>query len=277
MKSLGGLDRCAWYAAGAMRWMTYNILKGGQTRLPELLEIIAEQRPDVLALQECNDFDRDGEARLREVQRALGMQGVLGRSSSGYHVALLLRDATWELTHRSGARFARAWAGAVVQVAGLRLQAISVHLNPHEPPARLREVEQLTALLSPELPTLIMGDFNAVSARDVPRMQPGQWAPRFRARHLTADGQRLDTRALRRLEEAGLVDLAAAHQPQPALTRPTALYAHRNMPAQRLDYIFATPDLAGRVQRVAVLDDPRTQRASDHLPVVADVAPAAAD
>jgi len=41
-------------------------------------------------------------------------------------------------------------------------------------------------------------------------------------------------------------------------------------PPLRLDYIFATEDLAQRAIRCDVLRTPDTERASDHYPVLAD-------
>lgn len=250
-----------------MKFMTYNILKGGEGRFAALLEIIEGQAPDVLALQECNGFDGDGQARLTQLRRRLGMDATLATSDSGYHVALLARADRFEpLPPPAG--LVRAAACAVVELGGLRLAVASLHLDPFDAGVRVRELQAIRAATGGAEHTLWMGDFNAISPRDVSAHRPETWQPRYRQRHAGV-GVEIDSRALAETEAAGLVDLAAHLSATPAVTRPTRLYAHRDMPHQRLDYLFASAALGARVKHVEVVDDAMTQMASDHLPVVA--------
>src|SRR6187431_1988858 len=78
--------------------MTYNILRGGKdadsrARLADVCRLIRQVAPDILVLQECNDFERDGMRTFHLVERELGMRGVLSPAHSGFHVALFVRQA----------------------------------------------------------------------------------------------------------------------------------------------------------------------------------------
>jgi exodeoxyribonuclease-3 len=251
-----------------MRLMTYNILDGGQDRLPVLLEVVRAAAPDVLALQECRGFE-DAQL-LRHCEAALGMRALLAASDSGDHVALFARDAVWrdEQTLRDG--FARAAAIATLELRGETLAVAAVHLDPYDANTRIAEVQRVLAALPRDRPAAVMGDLNAISPHDVTRMRPDLWPQRYRARHCLSSGA-IDTRAIAELEAAGFIDLATrAHEP-PSFTRPTQLYAGRDAPSLRLDYLFTTPELERRLAGVLAIDDARAQRASDHLPVVADI------
>ncbi|HEX6817030.1 MAG TPA: endonuclease/exonuclease/phosphatase family protein, partial [Ktedonobacterales bacterium] len=62
-----------------MRVLTYNILKGGEDRLPLIIDVIRAQHPDVVALQEA---DRTGTTDA--LAAALGMQVVYGEGPTRY-------------------------------------------------------------------------------------------------------------------------------------------------------------------------------------------------
>lgn len=69
---------------------------------------------------------------------------------------------------------------------------------------------------------------------------------------------------------AGLVDLAAAAQPIP---RQRMLTCPSDVPAGRIDYIFASPALAKTLIACEALATPTVYAASDHRPVLATLAP----
>ncbi|NNC74649.1 MAG: hypothetical protein HKN93_03975 [Acidimicrobiia bacterium] len=259
-----------------MRLMTYNIEHGGSDRgstkrLHLIASVIARAQPDLLVLEECNYFDEDEGRPLRALAEELGMRGELATVDSGYHLALLLRrdGVLRELrVFRSG--FHHGALVAEVTVEGLDLTLIGTHLNPFAPEARVIEARRLAALGNGG-PTALLGDLNSLSSRDRPRYEPSTWAPRYRARHLApGDDERIDTDAIDVLEQAGFHDLF--HQANPgtfAPTRPTERNSDR--PSQRLDYILATEPLADRLRSASVVREGDAPRASDHLPVVADL------
>jgi exodeoxyribonuclease-3 len=256
-----------------MRLMTYNIFKGGQDdksgdRTARLLEVITHAAPDVLALQECNGFDTDGEARLHRFEDALDMRGVLAQArDTGYHLAVLTRDCDHDCVTALHAGLHHAALQLEVAHAGQRMTVFCVHLSPFDAGDRLAEAQLLAARLPADRDAVVMGDLNALSPRDVPRYDPTRWPQRYRDRH-AGPGTQLDTRAVAALEAAGLVDLAARAGGDDD-TRPTPLLPGR--PAQRLDYVFATAALARRLRGAQVWRSAAALQASDHLPVVVDL------
>jgi len=69
-----------------LRVLSYNILFGGEDRLPQIGNVIRMHRPDVVALLEANS--RSNAGRLAQ---ELGMQLVFGEANSEFHVAWLSR------------------------------------------------------------------------------------------------------------------------------------------------------------------------------------------
>lgn len=261
-----------------MRAMTYNILKGGlgadaaTPRTPLLLRVLQSAAPDLLVLNECNGFERDQQSGLRAYGQALAMSGHLARASSGYHVALFTRNAeVSELAvHAEG--FAHVALSARVRLGDYRLLLLAAHLDPFSPQQRLQEARGLLALRArlerPDEEILLLGDLNALSPRDTPGLALMTWSARYRARHGIEAG-RVDTAAVQALERAGLVDLVA-EQGGSRPTRPTAMYWKKDVPAQRVDYLFGSPGLVDRLTGAQVIDTETTQAASDHLPVLVD-------
>ena len=128
------------------------------------------------------------------------------------------------------------------------LQVISAHFHPREHEIRMREAAAVIALIAQlreSGPVLMQGDLNHTP--DTPEYKV--WL------------------------DAGLVDVAAAYGLKNAPTSSSAT------PRQRIDYIWATPDLATQATAARVLnappyllatDRPDAYALSDHLPVMAE-------
>jgi endonuclease/exonuclease/phosphatase family metal-dependent hydrolase len=253
--------------------MTYNILNGGAQpdRLDAIADIVRTARPDILAMQECTDFERDGTRTLYTLERTLGMRGVLAEAASGYHVVLFVRDLTIVAAHRATSGFHHCALRVELLHGNTSLFAIAAHLCPQSAEARVREAQHLASLVRSER-VVAMGDMNAISPRDVMDTSLHDTLQARRVRHLIAGTETLDTRAVAVLEAAGLVDLwRRAHPHGSCVTSPTALVGREGRPALRLDYIFATPMLARTLVRCDLLADTSTERASDHYPIIADI------
>lgn len=254
-----------------MRVLTYNLLAGHDddaARLRDAASLLRAARPDVLVLNECTLLAREDSLRLRELEAALGMQATLALAASGYHVALLVRGPI--VAHvQVIAGLSHAGLVGRLRVGSQELQVIATHLDPFSAAKRLHEVELLLLQLRNDRPGLLLGDLNAISPRDLASARPETWVERYRTRHLDESGQ-IDTRAIEALERSGLIDVHASlnHDTQP--TRPTARYAQGDRPAQRLDYIFASAELAAKASVCGAFDHPHAHTASDHLPVYAD-------
>lgn len=256
-----------------MRLMTYNILRGGKdgertARLEQVCALIQQVAPDVLVLNECSEFERDGLRTFYRLERELGMRGLLAPASSGYHVAVYLRSAQplevrWldrELHHAAIA--ARCTAG------GQQFTVVATHLCPFSGEARVTEAQQLSRFLADE-PLFLLGDLNSLSPHDAGALSSQGWLPRRRVRHELAGGG-LDTRAISALETAGLVDVfhAAGNTAPTALTRSCPGWQDYQV---RIDYVFASAAAAPSVQRTERVDGALADAASDHYPLYVDV------
>jgi exodeoxyribonuclease-3 len=258
-----------------MRLMTYNILTGGSDgadggRLDRVVEVIRGVAPDVLVLNECNGFERNGLRTLYRLEGQLGMRAVLARAQTGFHVALFLRRGRLLETHCLSREVHHAVLAATLDVGGVALKVIGAHLCPFGGDARLLEVQHLLRFLREEH-VFIMGDLNALSPHDASRHDPSRWLPRRRARHVLAEPfGKLDTRAISALEGAELVDVLRARG-NDAPTVLTQLGEDRENYQARIDYVFATAAAAERVRRAERVDGALVETASDHYPLFVDV------
>jgi endonuclease/exonuclease/phosphatase family metal-dependent hydrolase len=260
-----------------MRVMTYNILTGGldedgTDRFEPLVSLIRRQAPDILTLNECNHFERDGYRRFYAFERALGMRGFLGIAPSGFHVAVFARNAEFVQHEVMSDWVQHAILRVKMRVSGEPFTVVSAHLCPFGGEIRLSEAQYLAGSTRDHEKVLVAGDMNALSPHDVSHYDADVWAPRRKARHWLSGGGGLDTRAIALMEDAGLIDLARrAELP----FTPTALTPLRDSPAfpyaVRIDYLFATPSLAAGLSAAAVIGGELADAASDHYAVVADL------
>ncbi len=260
-----------------MRLMTYNILTGGSdgasdARLAKVAQVILGVSPDILVLNECNGFERQGYQTFYRLEAELQMRGVLAEAESGFHVGLFFRRGRLLETRCLRREVQHAVLSATLDVDGQRLKVIGGHLSPFGGEARLLEVQHLIRYLREE-PAFIVGDLNALSPHDVGAYTPERWLPRRRARHsLAGSPGTLDTRAVSALEACELVDLFRGEAGQAAA--PTALtrLGEGFLDYQvRIDYVFATRSLAERVVRRERVDGELADAASDHYPLYIDV------
>jgi len=254
-----------------LRVMTYNMLFGGvdddsTSRLPHILEVISAEAPDILALQEANEFELRDFYRLLEFERATGMRSFLALSPAGNHLVLYARPAFQPLSIR---RNVLSPTNPVLAVRfsmprGKELMVCAAHFDPYGPECRVIEVGRC---LHPP-PAIVMGDFNTLCPRDpgvgeAYRSLPRHIQPRYGLGE--PDGRPLEV-----LEQAGYVDVfRRLHPNDGGHTYPTVSFSHKGAP-RRLDYIMATEDLAGRATRCDVIRNAGSDQGSDHYPLVAE-------
>jgi endonuclease/exonuclease/phosphatase family metal-dependent hydrolase len=225
-----------------------------------------------LVLNECNEFQRNGFRTLYRMERELGMRGVLAPASSGFHVALFVREGRLIETTLLDHEVHHAALAATLELGELRLQIIAAHLTPFGGQARLAEVQQLIRFMR-EKHVFVMGDLNSISPVDAAACSMHGWLPRRRARHLLAEsGGAIDTRAISTLLEAELVDTARSGPERSAPpTALTPLIEGWQDYQVRIDYILASPAAAERVVRHGRVDGELAELASDHYPLFVEV------
>jgi len=263
------------WAEVPVRLMTYNILRGGkdaesQVRLAAICRLIRQVAPDILVLQECNDFERDGMRTFHRVERELGMRGVLSTAHSGFHVALFVRQAQLIETRLLSREMHHAALAAQLELGSFRCVVVGAHLCPFGGEIRLAEARLLSRFVREEN-VFVLGDLNSISPHDAAAQRTDQWRPRHRARHqLPGSGGQLDTRTISALEECGLSDTFRAARAS-APTAQTRLCPGWENFQVRIDYVLATPAAADRVTRVELIDGELADTASDHYALFVDL------
>lgn len=244
-----------------LRALTYNILVGGEERLPFIRDIIQSQDPDVVAIQEANSREN-----VETLARDLDMRLIFGEANCEYHVALLTR---LPVLHAANHR-APAFEKTALEVEALwndqPLRVITTHLkaNIDGEARRATEVDALLRLTGPagDGLTLLMGDFNSLSPVDkfVPDIQISDEDVAFADKAYA--GPRL---TIPPVVAAGYVDVYRQMRPgESGYTTKTPT------PVVRIDYIFASPALARRATGCDRVESPLVILASDHMPVRAD-------
>ncbi|KAB1946234.1 endonuclease/exonuclease/phosphatase family protein [Micromonospora sp. ALFpr18c] len=263
-----------------LRVMTWNIRtggrdRGGSERLDQVVEVVAEQAPDVLALQELRGFDRGG--LMAEVAGRVGMSPHLARSCFGQPVAVLVRPPYQVIEAGSLRRpFHHAAARVVVDTSDGPLTVLGTHLYPYSGGRRRMEVDWLAAAVrrAPGALTLVAGDLNSLDPTVDHTERLAGLPTLYRRRHLRRAGGGVDTRAIARLLAAGLVDLwPSSNSGAPeadGLTVPTR-FGGAEFAGMRLDYLLATPAVAQRVRDCRVIRGGAADTASDHYPLLTEL------
>jgi exodeoxyribonuclease-3 len=255
-----------------LKLATWNV-NSLRVRLPQVLEWLAREMPDVLCLQETKVPDEEfPEAAIREAGYFAAFTGQ--KTYNG--VALLSRQpATALLRELPGVDNAqRRFLAADLD--GIRVINVYVpngeSVDSEKYRFKLAWLETLTSYLRAELsahPRLaVLGDFNiAPEDRDVHDPQAWQGQVLF---------SKPERAALAGLFALGLKDsFRLFEQAEASFSwwdyRQGAFRRNRGL---RIDHILASPELAGvcRVCRIDV-EPRRAERPSDHAPVIAEFAP----
>lgn len=253
-----------------MKLMTYNILESGEGRVDPLAEVIRQAGADTVVLQECAD-----RGLLAKLANRVGMEFFLAENPKNKDAAvgLLTRERIVEAVNYSplDSRITRAAFHATLRTGAGEITVIGLHLHPHETleDERVR-LSELPAILEiagkfADRPHVLAGDFNTSHPQqviDVAKLRPaGQ-------KRIAGQGNVLPRELVSRLLAAGYVDAHALGR-APAEFGVSFTTAH---PAMRVDYIFVPAGMAGKVRSCEVFAAPIGRFASDHYPVVAELA-----
>jgi endonuclease/exonuclease/phosphatase family metal-dependent hydrolase len=245
-----------------LRVLTYNVFVGFKNdakRHAQAVEWIAAQHPDVVALQEINEYT---EEKLSEDARAWGHPNVkLCITKSGYHLGITSRKPieNIHLIVKKGI------CHGMIHGSTHGIDFFVLHLAPQSEEIRIPETEiiltEIAEIQSSECPTILLGDFNSSSPLDADYFRKEtKHHPKFNV--------------MSRYLDSGHVDLV--HQHQGVLTEkqasvPTPL-GKKDEGFWRLDYILASTPLAKKCVSAHVVKEPATSNLSDHYPVIADFA-----
>ena len=244
-----------------LRLLSYNIRHGGVGREAAIADVIRDMAPDLVVLQEARRPDV-----VERLARELGMAQWGARA--GQSLAFLSREpvrhVAWYKPRISRHAFLEVVpADGAWRVFGVHLSAVHAAWTEHRRRFELRAL--LNAIAQHQHgPHVLVGDFNTVA--------PGEWLevrklpPRLRAL-VWLSGGRIRWRTIQTVIDAGYRDgFRALHPDVVGNTFPT-WDAH-----VRLDYLFVPSRLVHQVRVCAVGALPRARDASDHFPLVAELA-----
>ncbi len=267
--------------------MSYNIFLGGLANSPGrldfieaevedrtelILEAVAKECPDFLAIQEANYFERNSLGRLHEFRDRLGYSGgLIGLGSTSYdgtahHVA----SFTGEQIVGSDVVPMKHNAALVTLIESQwgQIALCNCHLSPRSEEERVSEVQRIISDLSGYEHAIFMGDLNSLSAHNEYDMSVFN---EKQARKFT-DARGVRTQVADYIEGSGFVDVGRDMGMAGSMTVPTEMCVDLSHGSPlRLDYMFATPDIGAHVKDYAVIKNDLTNQASDHYPIVMEL------
>jgi exodeoxyribonuclease-3 len=238
-----------------VRVLSYNIQDGGDDRLSAIQHVIRGQQPHLAALLEANS-----RANAEVLAGDARMDLVYGEANSEAAVAWMSRLPIERGENHRLAALAKTlleievtWDGGPLHLFATHLTAGRKEQDGHR---RAEEVRSILPVLRRVAgrPHLLVGDFNALHPDDPAGEPPPGVEQGYLAR-----------RPIQLLLEAGYVDCyRTLHPDAPGYTY---LSSH---PWLRLDYIFASPEIAARLHACDMVTGTEATRASDHFPVWAE-------
>lgn len=247
---------------------TWNV-NSLRVRMPHVLQWLATEQPDVLAIQETKVPDEDFPAA--EIQQA-GYHVVFSGQRTYNGVAILSRESgSDKVTNYFGADPQR--RSLAITIGDIRIVNLYIpngeSVGSEKYHYKLAWLEQLKTVLAEELkryPQLVvLGDFNiAPEERDV--HDPASWVGRV----LFSDPERS---VFQDLLNQGFIDCFRLHdQPEKSFSWwDYRLNAFKRNMGLRIDHILVSQPLAKHAMRCFIDKIPRGwERPSDHTPVIAE-------
>lgn len=274
-----------------LKVMTYNIYNGFDygketAREQAAADWIALEQPDVVALQELCGFT---EEKLKKFGGKWGHDYVVLLKEEGFPVGL---TSNKPITVKKK-MIDELWHG-MLHVATHGIDFINVHLCPSDYPTRMKEMDIITAYMKETLSGgkdeyIILGDFNAHSPFDA---FLDKQHPALSAKYLQLEeGNKVKNRqnlihdtfdygVISGFLAFPLIDVCERQAegenrfsfPSPIHFSPSRERKEIAPIRERLDYIFASPNLADKCSLATIVNSEVTDSLSDHYPVIAEFA-----
>jgi exodeoxyribonuclease-3 len=255
-----------------LKLLTYNVWYGftkKPNRKASYLKFMKEQAPDVVSLQELNGYSPE---KLAADAKTWGHTHSILLKEKGFPTGITSNQPITEVK-----RTLEGFHHGLMRCLTRGIYVYAIHLHPGNWEIRLREIDLLLkdiATLPRDAKVALAGDFNTFSLYDKPIYDRSEdMVPFFKRLDVRTKGKnlrndQLDYRHLERLEDAGFVDLINTKRKAFLGTFPTPLRRDEDMgPDRRLDYVFATPNLATYCRAASCIVNDTTGLLSDHQPV----------
>lgn len=261
----------------SLRLITHNVWYGF-TQVPDRkdlwLQWMKEQAPDVVSLQELNEYTAD---KLAADARFWGHPYTILLKEEGFPTGITSRYPIEDIR-----RYREGFHHGLIRVRIEGIYFYVIHLHPSNWEVRGREVDLILEDIQ-ELPSdagiILAGDFNTFSPVDSVYYQHEQLVPFFQARDGAYQEKNLrngllDYSVIEKLMSSGLVDVE--YQMRSDDYHFTGSFPTRvekegdDGDPRRLDYVFVSKNLADQVIDAQIIANDTTWILSDHLPVRVD-------
>ena len=259
------------------RLITYNVWYGftkTPERKPQWIEWMQHQAPDVVSLQELNEYTP---AQLAEDAALWGHPYTELLKEDGFPTGVTSKYPIEDI-HRLREGFQHGLLR--VKIEGMYFYIIHLHHGNWE--VRNREIDLILAdiqALPADARVILAGDFNTFSPDDSVYYAHGRLEDFFMEREIAFDEPnlyegKLDYNVVQKLTDHGFVDLEVSMRPTDYTftgTYPTLIEKEgEHGDLRRLDYVFVNPAVVDQVKRAQIVANDTTLMVSDHLPVVVD-------
>ncbi len=267
--------------ARPLRLVTYNVWNGfterPEPRREEWLAWMANQRPDVVALEELNGYTPE---KLAADASTWGHAYSVLLRTNGFPTGLTSRTPITEVQ-----RILEGMHHGLMRGKVRGIYFFVIHFHPSRYDRRIEEarrlLEEIDRLSEPNPRIVMAGDFNGFSPADRAHYEADPaLEPFFRkldeqdpdSKNLNAG--KLDYGGIAEILHAGYVDLEARFHPSTAPfsgSFPTELRRNEDLGTdRRIDYVFVSPNLVGIARSATIVRDRSTAKISDHYPLVVD-------
>ena len=249
-----------------LRILSYNMLAGGENRLPLIAGVIQHQHPHLVALQEARNRS-NAEALAHQLDMSLTIGEA--HNTNKDHVVWLSRLPVVHAQNHPLPIFAKTLLEIEVMWQGMPLALFTTHLkagqNLESEQRRVAEMQTILQLLQahPIQSQVLVGDLNTIHPLDHPNAPA--YVAALKARGEDPAAPQFPRKVIPLLLEAGYVDCYRALHP--FTPEDTSYTAHK---ALRFDYIFASTQFAQCLSACDIISEGDAQSASDHFPIWAE-------
>jgi len=261
-----------------LKIITHNVWYGF-TKVPERKESwiawMNAQHPDIVSLQELNEYTHE---KLAEDALRYGHTYSVLLKEEGFPTGITSRYPIEDVK-----RVREGFHHGLLRVRIKEIYFYVIHLHPSNWETRKSEIKHILKdikTLPANSKVILAGDFNTFSPLDSSYYSHGRLLPFFNERDLMYEEKnlnkgKLDYTVIQEILDFGLTDLEASLRNSsykfpgsfPTLVEKEGEHGDQ----RRLDYIFASKNLADGVTRAEIICSDSALFFSDHLPVIVDL------
>lgn len=253
-----------------MKIMSYNILDGGNDRLPLITDAIEKEAPDFLTINEANTFAQDDKRIMKELAKKIGLPyfDIALSGEYDYHVAIFSKYPFKKMHVIPG--LMRACLIGLIETEIGEISIASFHLTPYSEDLRHPEIDKIVAYQKAYPNRILMGDMNSLAEHDEYNAKIVHHFNDVQLKKFTID-KKLRFDVIKKIISADYIDTAKQFERHKKNTVPTSANKDASHAQMRLDYIFISSSLASHIKNYEVIKNELTDKASDHYPIIAEL------